>query len=152
MKNLQTVLIEKLHIDKNVKLVKLTFPDSESNHGTINGMNWILSPGMPDGHYTFFADYIKKILKTCVLSDNQRNFLENFLSDLKNIKYQDWSYKCTVINGKAPYFQRAKCIGDICQWALKDPKITIPRKNKLNKLLRENPSISDTTLGWGYDT
>ena len=55
-----------------------------------------------------------------------------------------------VMNGQKPHFQRAKCIYDICMWALKSPNITIPRKKKLNKILKENPIISNEELGWGY--
>lgn len=153
MKNLKSILFEKLVINKNIGNVQknnLTFPNSENNKGTIENRNWILDADFPDGHFTFFKDYIKEILKTCVLTNSQKEFLEEFLDDIKDLKNKPLARAMQVMNGQKPHFQRAKCIYDICMWALKNPNITVPRKNKLNKILRENPIISNEELGWGY--
>ena len=87
MKNLRYILFEKLVINKNTRnLSNLTFPNSEKNQGIIEYRNWILDADFPDGHFTFFQDYIKEILKTCVLTNNQKEFLEEFLDDIKGYK------------------------------------------------------------------
>lgn len=112
-----------------------------------NDYNWVLSgDSWNSGRITFMADYAKTLLKEnkFKFNEEQQLFINRFINDMKSLKWASVGEITEKINGSKPYFKRVRFIYDICNWALKTQNPTIPRTNKLNKILRE---ISQSTAG-----
>lgn len=154
MKSLEDILLERLSsilsIDERLNLNNDSKIKDNSNldeFTTVLGAsyefknyNWVI-PGdsWNSGRITFMADYAKKLLKEnkFKFDDKQQLFIARFINDMRSLKYASVGEITEKINGPKPYFKRIRFIYDICNWALKTQNPTIPRENKLKKILRE---------------
>ena len=143
MKNINTYIIEKILINKdtiidNNKSIKSTVDTTYPNE--YMGVNFLFdSQNWPNGHFTFIMEYVKKVLDETNLNEKERKFVEDIYNEFKELKKKHWgSYqeKTDLINGEKPKFERAKFFYDMFNWVLKTQDLTIPRKQKINKIMR----------------
>ena len=144
MKNLKEIIFERLHITKNSKITKECQFKSEVDRqypNTYKGMNFVInSQDWPYGHFTFTMDYVKEVLETWDLNEDEREFVQNIYNEFKKLKkygfqYCNYKTKTLLINGEAPEFHRAKFFYDMFNWVLNTKKLTIPRKQKIDKIM-----------------
>lgn len=101
---------------------------------------------------SIFIEYVTEILKEQLLTDESDiDFAKHWLTLAKDAykhiyarfpkvrnMYMNESEALTYLfNGDRPYFGYAKFTYDVIRYALQKPNLTVPRRQKLEKILRE---------------
>lgn len=152
MKNLNNYIIEKFKINKNTQIpeqLDFEFVSHVTDNPDEIKMNYIVrSYGWVPNRIAILIEYAKECL--------------NLLEDPKDIEFvKDWLYKAKdaykhnnknnylggrnsrgadfewLCNGEKYTFGNAKFTYDLLQYALTKPNLTIPRRQKIEKLLRD---------------
>lgn len=150
MKLINNYLTEKLHLNKDIGLEENFQFDSHVTNNPIEiKMNYIV------------GSYDWKPSRIAILIEYAKDCL-NLLEDPKDIEFvKDWLYKAKdaykhnnksyigggnsrgkdfawLCNGEKYTFGNAKFTYDLLQYALTKPNLTIPRRQKIEKILRDN--------------
>ena len=143
MKSLNNYINEKFQVPKNYvsddsDVIKTDTDTSYPNE--YKGVNFIFdSQSWPNGHFTFTMEYVKEVLNKCDLNDKEEKFVQSIYDDFVKLKKRSWGSptdKSDLINGDYPKFERAKFFYDMFNWVLRTHELTIPRKQKINKIMR----------------
>jgi len=150
MKQLNQYIIEKFKINsKNVNK-----PYKFKSHITnkpykFNDVNWIVSSGtFKPMRFSILIEYAKEIIDLNLLNNNEDlEYCKEWLQRAKkayknnNVNGLGWNSEQAeftwLCNGVKPTFGNAKFTYDLIQYGLSKPDITKPRKQKLEKMIRD---------------
>jgi hypothetical protein len=152
MNTLNQYIIEKLHLNKDVKTNDFFISHITDNpHDFSKQYNYLLSSDeWKKNRYAILLEYVSEILKENLLTDKDDiEFVKKFDDDLAKIYatcYTDgFGYLkargydlVEFMNGPKPYFGTAKFVYDVLNYALSKDNLTIPRRQKIEKWLRES--------------
>lgn len=140
MKQLNTYITEKLVIGKNIIHKK---PKLFQSHITDNpykfGSTWTVNSGhFKKNRIAILLEYAQEVLSKKLIDPQDQNFVQSWINRAKlaykNPSYEEFRWLC---NGYVPYLGNAKFTYDLLKYALTKPDITIPRKQKVEKMLKE---------------
>ena len=152
MQNINNFISEKLKVNSQSKINNNDF--KFRSHITNNpkkwlDVNWIIGSGeFKPMRFAILIEYADEILKNNLL-DNEEDieFVKNWLERAKkaykknrvdgfgwNSEIREFTWLC---NGEQPTFGNAKFTYDLLQYALTKSDITKPRKQKVEKMLRD---------------
>lgn len=141
MKTINQYIIEKFKINsKNISKSYKFKSHITDNPYEFNGVNFIIgSADFKKSRIAILIEYANKIIKDDLLESNEDiDFVKNWIKRAKEAyKYESSKEFEELCNGERPYFCNAKFTYDLIQYGLNDPNITIPRKQKLEKMIRE---------------
>jgi hypothetical protein len=152
MKQLTQYIQEKLQITKDSKVKN--YQDILKSHITNNpyefqNANWIVPSGnFKPMRFSILIEYANEILKLNLLKDQEDiNFCQNWLRKAREaykknrVNSLGWNSQqlefISLCNGKDPNFGNAKFTYDLLQYGLSKSDTTIPRRKKLEKMVRE---------------
>ena len=139
MININEYITEKLHINKDIEIKKIL---KDEGNGDVNyhNFNGFLFNSWNSGRFTFMSEYCKYFIKHSDEFDINDDDISSLKSLENNFKYLD------IKSLKNPHNQ--KIIYDIinCVLNYNIGPLTIPRTNKLKKILSELSNIEIKVL------
>lgn len=136
-------------LSKNTKLSNYKFYSNiTDNPKEFNGYNFIVDAGnWKPARVTLFVNIVKEILNEVLLSNEDKKFMENWLEKAKYVAKHSyigsfgsnnmWKELNWLFSGEKFTFGNAKFTYDVIQYALKRSNLTIPQKQKFEKILKE---------------
>ena len=141
MKQLNTYITEKLVIGKNIihKKPKLFQSNITNNPHKFENSNYIVgSYHFKKNRIAILLEYANEVLKKGLIDPKDIEFVQTWINTAKQAyKIEDKHEFLKICNGTKPYFGYAKFTYDLLKYALTKPDITIPRKQKVEKMLKE---------------
>lgn len=141
MKQLNSYINEKLVIGKNIihKKPKLFQSHITDNPHQFENSNYIVgSYHFKKNRIAILLEYGNEVLKKGLIDPKDIEFVQTWINIAKQAyKNEDKNGFLKICNGAKPYFGYAKFTYDLLKYALTKPDITIPRKQKVEKLLKE---------------
>lgn len=157
MKQLKDIIIEKLKLDKDFKISEFKFKSHITNNPIeFKDNNYIIDSGdFKPMRFAILLEYANEIIKENLLENSEdikfvkewikickKAYKENYVNGFNtNSKWSEFTWLC---NGEKPTFGNAKFTYDLLQYALTKDNITKPRKQKVEKMIREFWSIVET--------
>lgn len=115
MKNLKTIILEKLKVNSKTKVNSYSFEHIDKDEQECFwGYNWILN----DSYYDVCLQLLQWTQNNCYLTDRENAFIDKFLKELiSKEKSKSTVVKTYALNGQQNngFYTRPKCIYDICQ-------------------------------------
>ena len=136
-------------LSKNTKVSNYKFyPHITDNPKEFNDYNFIVDAGSwKPARVTLFVNIVKEILDNVSLSNEEEDFIKEWLKRAKIVAKKSyvnafgsnnmWEELNWLFSGEKFTFGNAKFTYDVIQYALKRSKLTIPQRQKFEKILRE---------------
>ena len=133
MKHIESFITEKLRINKNIKSKKLSFNHIDKDQiEPFWGYNWILN----NDYFDNAKILLQYALENCGLTNKEEEFIEKFKKDIEECKQRkSYFQKTEILNGKRNngYYQRPKCLYDICKYIIDNEDFDNNLLKNLNK-------------------
>ena len=156
MEHLKDIIIEKLRLGKNTNLKQFEFKSHITNKPYIfeNFNRIVPSNSFKPMRFSILIEYAQEIINLDLL-DNQEDidFCNEWIKRAKaayknnSINSLGWNSQANefdwLCNGEEPTFGNAKFTYDLIQYGLSKSDTTKPRKQKLEKMIRDFWNIVD---------